>query len=110
MRHSSNNSLAAFVHFRFDIEDLIEVLYVYEVQLEKSVRRKGLGKYLMGFMETLAFHYKMKSVVLTVLKSEEDVVKFYFSQQYEIEPYTPEDAFYYILGKKNKTLEVVKKK
>lgn len=107
VRHSSNNYLAAFVHFRFDIEDLIEVLYLYEIQLEKCVRQKGLGKYLMSFMETIAFHYKMKRIVLTVLKSEVNVVKFYFSLQYEIESYSPKEAFYYILSKKNKTLELV---
>lgn len=82
-------------------------MYLYEIQLEKNVRGKGLGVYLMSLMETIAFHHKMKGVVLTVLKSEEKVIKFYFSLQYKIEPYSPEDAFYFILGKKNKTLELV---
>lgn len=108
VRHSSDNSLAAFVHFRFDVENLIEVLYLYEIQIEKNVRGKGLGRYLMSLLETMAFHYKMKRIVLTVLKSEVDVVKFYFSLQYEIESYSPEDAFYYILSKKKKTLELTK--
>ena len=31
----------AFVHFRFDIDQDLEVLFVYEVQLEKEVRRQG---------------------------------------------------------------------
>lgn len=104
--NSTDKSLAAFIHFRFDIEDLNEVLYLYEIQLEKKVRGKGLGRYLMSLMENIAFHYNMKRIVLTVLKSEVNVVKFYFSLQYEIESYSPEDAFYYILSKKNKTLEL----
>lgn len=107
VRHSSNKSLAAFLHFRFDIEDSIEVLYLYEIQLEKNVRGRGLGRYLMSLIETIAFHYNMKRIVLTVLKSEVKVVNFYFSLQYEIEPYSPEDSFYYILGKSNKTLKLV---
>lgn len=107
VRHSSNRLLAAFIHFRFDVEDSIEVLYLYEIQLEESVRGKGLGRYLMSLMETIAFHYNMKRIVLTVLKSEEKVVNFYFSLQFEIEPYSPEDEFYYILGKGTKTLELV---
>lgn len=74
--------------------------------MEKCVRSKGLGKYLMSFMETLAFHFKMKRIVLTVLKSEVNVINFYFSLQYEIETYSPKDAFYYILSKKNKTLNL----
>jgi len=68
------------------------------------VRGKGLGRYLMDLLETIAFHYKMKRIVLTVLKCEVNVVKFYFSLQYEVESYSPKDAFYYILSKKNKTL------
>jgi len=106
VRQSSNDSLAAFVHFRFDIEDSIEVLYLYEIQVEKKVRGKGLGRYLMILMETIAFHYNMKRIVLTVLKSEVNVVKFYFSLHYEIESYSPLDSFYYILSKKNKTLDL----
>lgn len=61
----------------------------------------------MSLMETIAFHYNMKRIVLTVLKSEVKVVNFYFSLQYEIEPNSPEDEFYYILGKSSKTLELV---
>lgn len=85
---------------------MVEVLYLYEIQLETNVRGKGLGRYLMSLMETMAFHYNMKRIVLTVLKSEVNVVNFYFSLQYEIESYSPENAFYYILSKKNKTLEL----
>lgn len=107
VRHSNNESLAAFVHFRFDIEESIEVLYLYEIQLEKNVRKKGLGRYLMSLMETIAFHYNMKSIVLTVLRSEVNVMKFYYSLQYEIQSHSPDDDFYYILGKSSKTLELV---
>lgn len=95
------------MHFRFDIENFIEVLYLYEIQLESNVRGKGLGKYLMTFMETMTFHYNMKRIVLTVLRSEVNVVNFYFSLQYEIESYSPKDSFYYILGKRNKTLQFI---
>lgn len=104
MRHSANNELAAFVHFRFDLEDLIEVLYLYEIQLKPEVRRRGLGRHLMELMEVIAFHYNMKKVVLTVLKNEEKVVHFYRSQNYEIESYSPKNSFYYILSKRNHRL------
>lgn len=96
------------MHFRFDIEDYVEVLYLYEIQVKANVQGKGLGRYLMSLMETIAFHYDMKGIVLTVLKSEVNVVKFYFSLHYEIESHSPDDSFYYILGKKKKTLELVK--
>lgn len=43
-----------FVHIRFVVEQNVPVLYVYELQLEKCVQRKGLGRFLMLFMELLA--------------------------------------------------------
>ena len=39
--------LLAFAHFRFDMDYDDEVLYVYEIQLEDCVKRKGLGKFMM---------------------------------------------------------------
>ena len=39
--------LLGFSHFRFDMDYDDEVLYVYEIQLEDSVKRKGLGKFMM---------------------------------------------------------------
>nr|KAG5710715.1 hypothetical protein BaRGS_035117 [Batillaria attramentaria] len=44
----------AFIHFRFDMEEDEEVLYCYEIQLEKAVRRKGLGKFMMQILELMA--------------------------------------------------------
>ena len=43
----SPSAPAAFVSFRFDMDYDDEVLYVYEVQMEKDFRRKGLGKFMM---------------------------------------------------------------
>ena len=42
-----SGKLLAFAHFRFDMDYDDEVLYVYEIQLEDCVKRKGLGKFMM---------------------------------------------------------------
>ncbi len=34
----------AFVHFRWECEESVPVLYCYEIQLEAAVQRKGLGR------------------------------------------------------------------
>lgn len=34
----------AYVHFRWEEEEGVPVLYCYEIQLEAAVQRKGLGK------------------------------------------------------------------
>ena len=46
-RQKSDGTPMAFAHFRFDMDYDDEVLYVYEIQLEEDVRRKGLGKFMM---------------------------------------------------------------
>lgn len=34
----------AYVHFRWENEDGVPILYCYEIQLEADVQRKGLGR------------------------------------------------------------------
>lgn len=46
--------IVGFVHYRFTVEEEIPVLYVYELQLEPHVQRKGLGKFLMQLIELIA--------------------------------------------------------
>ena len=49
--------LLGFSHFRFDMDYDDEVLYVYEIQLEDSVKRKGLGKFMMQVCNELLKMY-----------------------------------------------------
>ncbi len=54
--HTSNattNNPLAYLAFRFDEEDNVPVVYVYEVQLTGPVRRKGVGRFLMQVVELL---------------------------------------------------------
>ena len=53
--------VVAFVQYRFVIEEDVPVLYVFELQLESSVQRKGLGKFLMQLLELIA-HKVVKSL------------------------------------------------
>jgi hypothetical protein len=46
-REAESGSPVAFSHFRYDMDYDDEVLYVYEIQLEQGVRRKGLGRFMM---------------------------------------------------------------
>ncbi|KAJ8672941.1 hypothetical protein QAD02_004202 [Eretmocerus hayati] len=60
--------LIGFSHFRFDMDNAVQVLYCYELQLEASERRKGLGRFMMRCLEAMAANNQMQKVVLTVLK------------------------------------------
>ena len=65
--------LLGFSHFRFDMDYDDEVLYVYEIQLEDSVKRKGLGKFMMQVCNELL---KMYFVFTTTFYSDHESYMF----------------------------------
>eukprot|EP00936_MAST-01D_sp_MAST-1D-sp1_P001648 g1648.t1 len=79
----------AFIHFRFELEGEVEVLYVYDVQLEPAARRKKLGKHLMLVMELCARKWQMQWVMLTVFKNNQDSMSFFSRLGYEIDDTSP---------------------
>lgn len=108
--YDTDRKPVAFSHFRFDIDYGLEVLYVYELQLEPAVQRKGLGKFMAKVLELIAFKNKMRKVVLTVLKHNQAALDFYQSLKYVIDETCPEDSFeeqfcYFILSKPNKRFD-----
>lgn len=66
-----------FVHFRFDMDGGMSVLYCYELQLEARVQRRGLGTHLMRLLDKIAAHFRMCKTVLTVFKSNTGALAFY---------------------------------
>ncbi|XP_031825623.1 N-alpha-acetyltransferase 40 [Nomia melanderi] len=99
---SSNNKFLGFSHFRFDIDHREEVLYCYEIQLEPSVRRKGLGQFMMSVLESMALHHKMQKVVLTVFKHNLAAMPFFFSIGYKLDKTSPSmsDPLHYVIMSK----------
>lgn len=97
----------AFIHFRFDIEYEVEVVYCYEVHLEDELRSKGLGKFMMQILEMLALKTAMRKVVLTAFKHNPEAMRFFKEKlKYEIDEMSPEPEhepedpdFYEILSK-----------
>jgi len=85
----------AFCHFRFDMELDTEVLYCYEIQLISSVRKKGLGKFMMQILELMANKYEMKCVMLTVFKHNATATEFFKNKlKYEVDEISPEQGIY----------------
>jgi len=79
-------------------------LYCYEIQLDTSVQRKGLGKHLMKLLEALARLHKYDWVILTVFKTNTNAIIFYKSLGFQIDEISPsacgESAPYEILSLK----------
>ncbi|XP_071500156.1 N-alpha-acetyltransferase 40-like [Diadema antillarum] len=89
-RTVDDGKLVGFCHFRFDMDYEDEVIYCYEIQLTKDVRRKGLGKRLMQILELLAFRTQMKKVMITVFKNNTAAANFFTKvMKYEIDETSP---------------------
>ena len=52
---------------RYEVEDAVPILYVYEVQLQPAVQRKGLGVFLMTLLKLMAKKSQLEAIMLTVL-------------------------------------------
>ncbi|XP_053693825.1 N-alpha-acetyltransferase 40 [Sabethes cyaneus] len=93
---------AAYSMFRFDLDYGRCVLYCYEMQVDSEFQRKGLGGFMMCALEKMAQHYGMERLVLTVLKNNEDGIRFYKKLGYDIDETSPdksENAAYEIFSK-----------
>jgi len=56
------------------------VLYLFEIQLERSARRRGLGKHLMRIVEVVAKRTSMGWVMLTVFNENRSARKLYIEK------------------------------
>ncbi|XP_077241008.1 uncharacterized protein LOC143881667 [Tasmannia lanceolata] len=82
--------IVGFVQYRFIVEEEIPVVYVYELQLEPCVQRRGLGKFLMQLIELIARKNHMGAVMLTVQKSNLLAMNFYTTKlRYMISTISP---------------------
>lgn len=71
-----------FVMLRYLMDDngydeLIPVLYLWEIQLEAAYRRKGLGKFLMTIAELAAWKIGVKKICMTVFTNNTASMKFF---------------------------------
>ncbi|BGP52954.1 hypothetical protein JCM8202_004036 [Rhodotorula sphaerocarpa] len=100
--------------FRFDTEetaseeegedDMCDVVYCYELQIEAAAQRRGAGRLLMQCLERLGRAYKMEKAMLTAFKHNADAVAFYQRIGFEPDAVDPsqygiDDVDYVILSK-----------
>jgi ribosomal protein S18 acetylase RimI-like enzyme len=102
-----SDELAGFMHFRYDYDDeespAYGVIYVFEIQIDESYQRRGLGKKVMDLVEALTLQSELEKVMLTVFKANESAMKFYLGLDYSIDESSPSKwnnpADYEILSK-----------
>jgi len=66
-----------YCHFQFDMDYESEVVYCYELQVEREVKQAGLGTHMMTCLERLCKCYKFEKVILTCSKHNPRGLSFY---------------------------------
>jgi GNAT superfamily N-acetyltransferase len=100
-----------YSHFRFDFEDekKTNVLYMYELQIEKRAQGKGLGRFIMQVLELFSIKYGMTSLMLTVFLCNTDAMAFYQKMRYEIDSTSPSKDIKYLTSEEPLDYEVLSK-
>jgi len=89
-----------FAHIRFEVEDDMPIIYIYEIQIAKRAQGRGLGKYIMRIIEDIAAANSISTIMLTVFSRNMQARKFYGSIGYSKHKSSPEpDTGYIILSK-----------
>ncbi|KAL8993907.1 MAG: hypothetical protein Q9169_005998 [Polycauliona sp. 2 TL-2023] len=86
----SDMQVKGFLSFMSTYEDGVEVVYCYELHLAPEVQKQGLGKHLMGLMETVGSKAGMEKSMLTVFVENEAAMGFYTRLGYTKDDYSPE--------------------
>jgi ribosomal protein S18 acetylase RimI-like enzyme len=82
--------LEGFASFMLTYEDGNEVVYLYEVHLQESLRGTGLGKKLMSLVESAGRSAGMSKAMLTVFRNNTSARAFYEALRYAVDEYSPE--------------------
>lgn len=102
-KDSNDKCLAGFVNFRFDIDDDIDVLYLYEIHLEPKFQARGIGSRLVKLLELIAEKTEMRKVILTSHKlnlASQNFFRIKLSYEDDITSHDPDDnASYDIISK-----------
>ncbi|GAA5922643.1 hypothetical protein JCM1841_006764 [Sporobolomyces salmonicolor] len=109
---AASSTLLGYSMFRFDTEEtasdddeLCDVVYCYELQVDSSAQGRGVGRILMEVLGRVGSHWKMDKVMLTVFKANAPAIAFYKKIGFSTDEIDPSDyegrdsADYTILSK-----------
>ncbi|KAK7694848.1 hypothetical protein QCA50_002036 [Cerrena zonata] len=84
------DDIAGFVMFRFDEEYDENMIYCYELQLMKSSKRSGIGRFLIETLSRIGAKYSMHCIKLTALKVNTLAMGFYIAVGFKLDFTSPD--------------------
>ena len=89
-KEKETHNPVAFCHYRFDLEDKIDIIYLYEIQLTPHAQGRGLGGIMMKMVEEMGEKYGLEKVMLTVQTKNKRARKFYERNGYKLDYTSPQ--------------------
>ncbi|KAL7443569.1 hypothetical protein ACHAXH_005737 [Discostella pseudostelligera] len=82
-----------FIHYRYECDDDIRpnhpITYLYEIQINQSHQKLGLGSRLLSLVEIISRRLQMKKLMLTVFRANINAMAFYDRRGYSIDQCSP---------------------
>ena len=116
----NEEKILGFSTFQFDLEenphqdetDKRKIIYLYELHVSKEFQGKGLGSLFISILEEISMKLKLEYIMLTNLKLNENSMKFYLKNHFEIDETSPSkydiETDYEILSKRIKNIKRMK--
>lgn len=82
---------------------------MWELQIEKEVQGKGLGRFLVQILELLAIKNKMPCILLTCFLINTNALAFYKKLNYVIDETSPSKDISYVLSAQGYDFEMLSK-
>eukprot|EP00890_Picochlorum_soloecismus_P005838 jgi/Picsp_1/6255/NSC_03609-R1_protein len=86
-----------FAHIRYEIEEDMPIIYIYEIQIAERAQGRGLGKYIMRTIEDIAKTNGISAIMLTVFSRNKPARKLYESIGYSKHKSSPDPETGYII-------------
>ncbi|KAK5943605.1 N alpha-acetyl-transferase [Knufia obscura] len=87
--HTAGIGVYGFVSFMITYEDGYEVIYVYEIHLDRDLRGQGVGTLLMQMVENIGRRAQVEKCMLTVFKANQNASKWYKHCGYVVDEFSP---------------------
>lgn len=87
----SDKSLAAFASYMKVEEEGLDLLYLYEIQVDERFRATGLGTYLLNAFHRVADSLRLDGTGLTVFSDNQKALNWYLRMGYKVAPFSPQD-------------------
>ena len=78
-----------FIHFRFEQLDYSFISYIYDVQVESSVKETNLRKFLIQAVEMISLRMDVEAVVSFVFKADVEYMQLLQNMQYKYHRTSP---------------------